>query len=92
MLPPIAKVPPNLIESVSSLVVGASILRKVLTEVVREMIAHDPKGELPSVLRENQDELALAEIVIACWREHLGLDDADAANSAAGPPNGRKRK
>ncbi len=79
MLPLIAKVPPQLVKSVSSLVEVASILQVVLTVVVQELIDRDPEAALPMVLAENRDELALAEIVIAAWREHLGLDDVDGA-------------
>ena len=74
MLEPIARIPPELAESVSSLVEVASILRVVLTEVLRESIARDPEAALPSIVAENRESLELAEIVIGAWREHLGLD------------------
>ncbi len=77
MLPPIAKVPANLLESVSSLVDAASILREVLTAVLQDQISRDPDADLPAIVSRNREELKLADAVIVAWRAHLGFDEPD---------------
>jgi hypothetical protein len=73
MLPRIAKVPGDLMPSVTSLVEAASIVRGVLTAVLQEQVKRNPEADLPTIVAGNREELKLADGVIASWRAHLDL-------------------